>query len=477
MRGIKTVKIHKRAWLLIGIFTCSAAAILAAGAVRSQKPQKHVPFTITFKAEDRYNDGRVVQAFIETRYVSSTGDWRSVRRLQSGALIERVGIAGRGVYTVDAQAQKMWFNSPYSDRFPQPGERLRSDGYVRTETIAGFSTDVVRVEVAGKSVEFFQAPNLNNFIIKQVERSAQLVRSIEPTSITLGEPAAESLKFPEYAEDMSLYKPGGRLKAQSQDESDNLPITDFTSPAPSNLEERARQTARSKRYNNRGAKPIEDAPSSYQRVWSSHWAQGLTAIPVSQSDLVLIGEVIDAQAYLSEDKTGVYSEFKIRVGEVMKNDNTGSLYPGATITADRPGGGVRFPSGHVNKFKFSGQGMPYLNRQYLFFLKRSDQTFSIITGYELRGERIFSLDGSNGTAGEKLPFDEYNDTEAQPFLKAVREAITQAVQTSSGEGIKANDTTLPSTLREEGKHTSWAVGATLDICALDAACKRAEQRA
>lgn len=200
------MKTHKRGWLLIGILACSAVAILAA---KSHKPQKHVPFTITFRAEDRFDDGRVVQAFTETRYVSSTGDWRSLRQLPSGAVIERVGIAGRGVYTIDAQAQKMWFNSPYSDTFPKAGERRRGNNYLRTETVMGYAADVVKLEGAGKSFEIFQATKLSGFVVKQVERGQGLTRIIEPTSIIVGEPDNQFLKFTEYPEDRSAYRARG----------------------------------------------------------------------------------------------------------------------------------------------------------------------------------------------------------------------------------------------------------------------------
>jgi hypothetical protein len=42
------------------------------------------------------------------------------------------------------------------------------------------------------------------------------------------------------------------------------------------------------------------------------------ALPTHISNAVVIGEVTDAKAYLSEDRTSVYSEFTIRVGEVLK---------------------------------------------------------------------------------------------------------------------------------------------------------------
>lgn len=435
------MKTHKRAWLLIGILACSAAAILAAGAAGSRKPQKHIPFTITFKAEDRYDDGRVVQAFTETRYVSSTGDWRSIRQLPSGATIERVGIVGRGVYTVDAQAQKLWFNSSYADRFPKAGERLRSDNYVRTEAVAGFTTDVVRVEAAGKSAEFYQAPDLNNFTIKQVERDAQFVRSIEPTSIILGEPSADSLKFPEYAEDRSRYQAGGQFKAQTQ-QGDDLPIADYSSALPEDAKERTKRRARNKRYDLPSDVKKEDVsrftlkeddPAILLPLSSSH-PKTEPAIPVADSDAVIIGEVVNAQAYLSNDKTRVYSEFTVRISDVLKGGSDGTLYAGAQIDAERPGGRVRFLSGKIlQRGAPYGKNMPRVGQRYLLFLKQNDegQDYSIITGYELRGGRIFPLDRSpqgNAKSSQFAEYEKYTDSDEIVFLNDVRTAIEKGVQ-------------------------------------------------
>lgn len=218
-----------------------------------------------------------------------------------------------------------------------------------------------------------------------------------------------------------------------QEVADQLPIADAAAPEPMDRDKRAKRQKKGKRYDNQGSQPITEAPYPYQRTWSTPWWQGLPAIPVAQSDVVLIGEITAAQAYLSDDKTGIYSEFTVRAGEVLKNDGNASLYPGSIITAERFGGAVRFPSGAIQRYTTRNQRMPLVGRQYVLFLKRIDQEqdFSLITGYELRGQRIVPLDGANISKGEKLPFDDYKGADVAAFLNILRDAIAQAMQNSS----------------------------------------------
>lgn len=43
-------------------------------------------------------------------------------------------------------------------------------------------------------------------------------------------------------------------------------------------------------------------------------------IPAEESDLIVIGTITDVSAHMSNDKRGVYSEFTIRVKQILKND-------------------------------------------------------------------------------------------------------------------------------------------------------------
>jgi hypothetical protein len=203
-----------------------------------------------------------------------------------------------------------------------------------------------------------------------------------------------------------------------------LPVANYEAAEPADPQERAKRHARNKRYDHQSGEAIKEAPYPLERIWSTHWAREVPAIPVSQSDVILIGTVVDSQAYLSTDKTGVYSEFAISVGEVLKG--IGAVN-NSVISAERFGGAVRFPSGVIQKYRTQAQGMPRSGRRYLLFIKKLDQDdgFSLLTGYELRGETIVPLDGGNEEGTERLPFDSYRGANVSSFLKLVRDAITK----------------------------------------------------
>lgn len=211
--------------------------------------------------------------------------------------------------------------------------------------------------------------------------------------------------------------------AQDQDAELVLPVASYDGLEPLDPRERAKRHARNKRYDHQSGEVIKEAPYPLERIWSSHWAREVPAIPVSQSDVILIGTVVDSQAYLSTDKTGVYSEFAISVGEVLKGIGAVS---NPVISAERFGGAVRFPSGVVQKYRTQAQGMPRSGRHYLLFLKKLDQNdgFSLLTGYELRAEKVVPLDGGNEEGTERLAFDSYRGADVTLFLDEVRRAVS-----------------------------------------------------
>jgi hypothetical protein len=146
--------------------------------------------------------------------------------------------------------------------------------------------------------------------------------------------------------------------------------------------------------------------------------------------------VVDAQAYLSDDKTGVYSEFSIRIDEVFKNDSLKPGFPGGLVVAERYGGRVRFPSGRVTFYGNRDQGMPRLGGRYVFFLERDDQQYSILTAYELSSGRIYPLDGRNTPGRDRANSvgDDYENTDATRFLSDLQKALTDYSRTQLEKG-------------------------------------------
>ena len=171
----------------------------------------------------------------------------------------------------------------------------------------------------------------------------------------------------------------------------------------------------------------ESDPEELHELTPSHTPVQL-ALPVLESEAVVIGEVVGAEAYLSNDRTSVYSEFTLQLSDLLKNTSKQDITIGSLLTAERTGGGVRFESGKVLRRGRLHETLPVVGRRYLLFLKRHDEAggFSIITGYELRDGRVYPLDGVNvPDGGSKLPqFVAFEGVRDAEFLNEIRVALT-----------------------------------------------------
>lgn len=223
---------------------------------------------------------------------------------------------------------------------------------------------------------------------------------------------------------------GGRY-AFAQSLKTHLPVVDYA--AESQTENSGTASAC---YNRPGSQPIVELPAGTDELpINAHWWVGLPALPVEQSDAVVIGEVERAQAHLSTDKTGVHSEFTIRLEDVLKGRSEEAA-PGGTLIAERFGGAVRFPSGKIQYYRLARQGAPRVNTRYVLFLKGcGGSRFSLLTAYALRAGRVVPLDGrDNRDDRARLPFASYEDVEVGPFLRDLRHLLAgQTVELSTKE--------------------------------------------
>ena len=156
----------------------------------------------------------------------------------------------------------------------------------------------------------------------------------------------------------------------------------------------------------------------------------MPALPIDESNAVILGKVADRRAVLMDDRFGIYSEFSIKISEIFKDDLRG-FFIDQVITTSRPGGAVRFPSGKIQKYTISGQGYPQQDKVYLLFLKRDELgDYSILTGYELTGSVVQPLDGKRN-----LPKNE-RDTQFGIYrgvsLESLRNALQKALQAKRG---------------------------------------------
>jgi hypothetical protein len=149
------------------------------------------------------------------------------------------------------------------------------------------------------------------------------------------------------------------------------------------------------------------------------YAGQIDALPVSRSAAVVIGTILSSKAFVSKDRTYVYSDFQVRVDQVLKQDPKANLAIGGRMVASRGGGTIHFPSGHVKDYVNHGEGMPAIGSQYLFFLVKPDipePEYEVIIGgaYELRNGMVHPLDDFN------MELDNVSESE---LISKVRAAI------------------------------------------------------
>jgi hypothetical protein len=143
-------------------------------------------------------------------------------------------------------------------------------------------------------------------------------------------------------------------------------------------------------------------------------------LPIHWAKAILIGTVSNAKAFLSQHQTYVYSDFQIRIEEILKPDSGQSLFVEESIIAERQGGTIHFPSGHITHYLIAKQGFPGVGKRYLFFLSRPNPNlpeYLIMTAYELKSGLIFPLDEGS--------FKQFEGMKVQDFTALVKKAIVQ----------------------------------------------------
>lgn len=202
-----------------------------------------------------------------------------------------------------------------------------------------------------------------------------------------------------------------------------FPIVDYDGPDLGNSENDAKRRNKNKRYDKRMR--VSKNPALHITESASVHEGEIQAIPASQSDLIVIGEVLDSVAHLSNDKGNIYTELSFRVEEILKCNAQTPPLPGSTIIVERLGGFVRYPNGHKQLYRVVGQGMPRIGRRYILFLDSIDegQDFSLLTGYELGETNVSAIDSL-------VQFLVYEGKANAAFLNAVRNAIAQDQQSA-----------------------------------------------
>jgi hypothetical protein len=198
------------------------------------------------------------------------------------------------------------------------------------------------------------------------------------------------------------------------------PIVDLNSSSAGD----ENRNKKNQRHNHQGL-TIEQVPVGNSEV-ILHSETSIPDFPIKISDLIVEGKVNGSDAFLSGDKSGIYSEYNISITDVIKNSPTDVVNKHDLITAERFGGRIRYPSGQIVRYRAEVQGSPTKNAKYLFFLKKVDaDSYLILTAYEMRGNKVFALDGSRIAFSPKgkSAFDKHNDQDVVDFKKDLEKAL------------------------------------------------------
>ncbi|MBV8857511.1 MAG: hypothetical protein JOZ02_11320 [Acidobacteria bacterium] len=201
-----------------------------------------------------------------------------------------------------------------------------------------------------------------------------------------------------------------------------FPTVDFDAPGSSD----PKRGAKNRRHNKGGLVSREPAADITGTTAVVEGTFDMPALPVGLSSAVVKGEVLDAKAHLSEDKTNIYSEFTVRVDKVLKRDGSNTIESGGAIAVERVGGNVRYPNGQKLVYRIAGMNAPRAGRSYVLFLKTAseDGDYSLLTGYELNPQGVIPLDDSR-------QFEIYRGYSEASFLKAIQEALAGLSPTSN----------------------------------------------
>jgi lipopolysaccharide export LptBFGC system permease protein LptF len=198
------------------------------------------------------------------------------------------------------------------------------------------------------------------------------------------------------------------------------PIVDYDNP---NAEPASSaRFAKNARYDGRRFGAI---PSSFQSAESITFWEFPSDLPIAESDLIVEGKVTDSAAYLSNDKGIVYSEFTFRVSDIVKADANITVNKNDSIVTERIGGRVKYPDGRMTRVTALGQGSPMKGKKYLLFLTKVErENYRILTGYELQGNKVFALDGSQLTRRPQAEwvFGKHNGKDYRKFKDELEKA-------------------------------------------------------
>jgi hypothetical protein len=206
------------------------------------------------------------------------------------------------------------------------------------------------------------------------------------------------------------------LKRREEEVKKHFPVADFNEAEPTDQAARVEQKAKRVRHNGLGLVNRHPDSDSGGGVFVPERQFDFPAVPIENSDAIVVGEILDAQAHLSEDKSNVYSEFTVRITTVLKSNIS---LPGDQIVVERLGGYVRYSDGRKLLYRIGTAGMPHVGGKYVLFITATKLNLSILTGYEFTEEGVAPLDDSR-------QFESFREYSESAFLSQLNDELIRA---------------------------------------------------
>jgi hypothetical protein len=166
--------------------------------------------------------------------------------------------------------------------------------------------------------------------------------------------------------------------------------------------------------------------------------RSLPVIPGKESDVILVGCVENVSAYLSTDKTHIYTESRVHVEDLLKLSARRPFPENREMIVDQIGGTLKLPSGRVirDPARVDFLGRIRSGARYLLFTRwiHDGRDLTLIRGYELREGQVFKLteDRTPGNVPVSGPSEE------KEFIRAVRNALGGAQDSRAGSAHAAD---------------------------------------
>jgi hypothetical protein len=235
------------------------------------------------------------------------------------------------------------------------------------------------------------------------------------------------------------YTDGGELKKPSA--YSGLPVVgEFQETQVEAAPDRERRKIREKRYSvTHQPRPVGDPGLfvdgqsettnlrfiDYVAVGKSSDPSG---IPVFVSSAVVVGTILSGKCFVSADHNYVYTDYQIKVDQILKQDAGAGLSVGDELVAAREGGAVHFPSGHVTNFLTVGHGLPEIGSKYILFLGKPVPS---LPEYEIMFDAGYQLE-----SGRVYPLDDVNSKYVGVDVAVFSDEVQKAIAASQNGGVK-----------------------------------------